>query len=68
MKQSTRNKLVTELTNTIDKWLDNLDCLDMPFMPDDVAFLMASNAILILDLMDRAEQSMRDAGMIKEDE
>ena len=67
MKQSTRNKLLTELTNVIDQWLDKLECLDMPYMPDDAAFLMANNAILVLDLMDRAEQSMRDAGMIKED-
>lgn len=67
MKQIDQSKAVVELTELISHWLDTFsERGSLPYVPPSIAFLMAQNAVRVLEIIDVAEAALREDGMLTE--
>lgn len=68
MKSATVRKATSELTALIEQWLEAFHpTSELPHLPDDVAYLMAQQAVHVLEILHIQEHALAEAGLLKEE-
>lgn len=67
MRNSTANKAVMEITTLIEGWLDGIQYAhELPYLPPDVAYLMAKEAFKVLEILAVGEKALADEGILRD--
>lgn len=68
MDEKTKSKLKTLLTEQLENWLmnDELDAIEFPWLGENVASIMATAALAVLEGMADSHNYLRRDGMLKD--